>query len=56
MAMRLSADVIARSRRALAEAMPEGTTDRELSIRWAELWYGKDIAERLRARLEVTNR
>ncbi len=52
MAMRLSAEVVARSRRALAESMPRGTTDRELSVRWAELWYGKEIADRLRARLE----
>lgn len=52
MALRLSGDVVARSRRALAESMPKGTTERELAVRWAELWYGKDLADRLRARFE----
>ena len=53
MAMRLSSDVVARSRRALEQSMPPGTTKNDLAIRWAELWYGKAIADRLRVRLEA---
>jgi hypothetical protein len=40
-ALRLSDEVIARSRRAL-----EGQPDARL--RWVELWYGVDLAQRVR--------
>lgn len=41
-ALRLSDDVIARSRRALQEQMP-GATETEVRLRWVELWYGRDV-------------
>jgi hypothetical protein len=46
-ALRLSDDVIRRSRRALAARMP-GATDLEVKLRWVELWYGDELAGRVR--------
>jgi hypothetical protein len=51
MALRLSDDVVRRSRRALAERMP-GAPDEEVRLRWVELWYGAELARRLRDYLE----
>ncbi|MGH7435674.1 MAG: hypothetical protein ACRENE_08365 [Polyangiaceae bacterium] len=42
LAMRLSDEVIARSRRAL-EGQPG-----DARLRWVELWYGPDLARRVR--------
>lgn len=50
LALRLSKDVVDRSRRGLAERMP-GATELDVKLRWVELWYGADLANRVRARL-----
>jgi hypothetical protein len=49
-ALRLSDDVVGRSRRALAASLP-GATELEVKLRWVELWYGAELAERIRAYL-----
>lgn len=46
-ALRLSDDVVRRSRRALAAQMP-GASALEVKLRWVELWYGGDLADRVR--------
>jgi hypothetical protein len=50
MALRLSDEVVARSRRALAAQMP-GASELEVKLRWVELFYGKDLAQRIGTRL-----
>ncbi len=44
MALRLSDEVVARSRRALAAQGRPG----DARLRWVELWYGPDLAQRIR--------
>jgi hypothetical protein len=51
-ALRLSQDVVARSRRALAETMP-GATELEVKLRWVELWYGRELAGEERRYLDA---
>jgi hypothetical protein len=51
LAGRLSDSVIYLSRRALSERSPAGIDALELKLRWAELHYGADLAERIRAYL-----
>lgn len=46
-ALRLSDGVVRRSRRALAQQMP-GASDLEVKLRWVELWYGEELAARVR--------
>ncbi|MBI5481945.1 MAG: hypothetical protein HY906_24030 [Deltaproteobacteria bacterium] len=46
----LSRSVIELSREALRERMP-GATDTEVMLRWVELNYGRELADRLRAYL-----
>jgi hypothetical protein len=50
LALRLSDDVVARSRRALQEQM-QGASEEEVRLRWVELWYGRELANRVRAHL-----
>jgi hypothetical protein len=50
MAMSLSADVIALARAALRRRDP-CASEAELSVRFAELHYGRDVAEGLRQHL-----
>ncbi len=52
LALRLSQEVVVRSRRALAERMP-GASSLEVNLRWVELWYGPDLAARLRQYLSA---
>ncbi len=49
-AVHLSEAVIRRSRRALAERMP-GASELDVKLRWVEIWYGPDLAGRVRRRL-----
>ena len=51
-ALRLSDEVVRRSRAALAERMP-GATDLEVKLRWVELWYGADLAGWVRRQLAI---
>lgn len=51
-ALRLSQDVVARSRRALAETMP-GATELEVKLRWVQLWYGDELAGQVRRYLDA---
>jgi hypothetical protein len=51
LAMGLSATIIGVARRALAQAQPRASA-RELDLRFVELHYGTDLAERLRAELD----
>jgi hypothetical protein len=48
LALALSDSVVRRSRAALAERMP-GASKREVALRWVELWYGAELASRVRA-------
>ena len=52
-ALRLSDEVVRRSRRALMERMP-GASELEVKLRWVELWYGAELAARVRERLTPT--
>jgi hypothetical protein len=47
----LTAFTVNLSRRAIAEANP-GLSQRELDLKFVELSYGRDLAERLRAYLD----
>ncbi len=49
-ALRLSDEVVARSRRALAERM-QGASRTDVLVRWAELFYGEELARRVAERL-----
>jgi hypothetical protein len=49
-ALRLSQDVVERSRRALRNAMP-GATEADVRLRWVELWYGAELAGRIQTYL-----
>ncbi len=49
-ALRLGQDVVELSRRALRKRM-EGASEIEVRLRWVELWYGADLARRVRADL-----
>ena len=51
-ALRLSQDVVERSRRALSDRMP-GASEIDVRLRWVELWYGAALASRIRAYLAV---
>lgn len=48
LALRLTDEAIARSRRAIARVHPEWS-DREVKIEWARIHYGEAVAEKLRA-------
>jgi hypothetical protein len=48
LALRLSSAVIRASRRAIAERHPE-RDEQGVLLRWAELHYGQDLADRVRA-------
>ncbi len=50
LALRLSSSVIRASRRAIAERHPE-LDDEGVRLRWAELHYGQELADRVRAYL-----
>jgi hypothetical protein len=50
LAMRLSSSVIRASRRAIAERHPE-LDEEGVRLLWAEIHYGKDLADRVRAYL-----
>ena len=49
-ALRLSQEVVERSRRALRERMP-GASEIDVRLRWVELWYGAELAARIRSYL-----
>jgi hypothetical protein len=49
-ALRLSTEAIRASRRAIAEAHPH-LDERGVLLRWAELHYGQELADRVRAYL-----
>jgi len=49
-ALRLSDEVTRMSRRALAKTMA-GESEREVLLRWVELWYSKELAAKLRTHL-----
>ena len=51
LALSLSHTVIALSRRALRERMPDAS-ERELLLRWAALHYGEELAGRVRRYLD----
>ncbi len=51
----LSTTVIELSRRALKARMP-GASDTAVAIRWLELHYGEDLAQRVAQRLEADRR
>jgi hypothetical protein len=51
LALSLSHDVIAMSRRALRERMP-GASERDVLLRWVSLCYGHDLAARVTACLD----
>lgn len=55
MALRLSDEVIALSRRAIARSFSE-LNDADQRLKFVELQYGKDLAERLGAWLAVRGR
>jgi hypothetical protein len=46
-ALRLSQEVVERSRRALRARMP-AASESDVRLRWVELWYGADLAARIR--------
>jgi hypothetical protein len=49
-ALRLSAAVKEMSLRAIAKANPD-YSEQEVKLKWAEIHYGKDLADRVRAYL-----
>jgi hypothetical protein len=51
----LTATVLHLSRRAIAETDPS-LSEREVLLRWAEVHYGRDLAGRVRRRLEEWDR
>lgn len=49
-ALRLSQEVVERSRRALSEQVP-GVSQSDVLLRWVDLWYGRDLGVRLRSHM-----
>jgi hypothetical protein len=52
MCRRMTAEVLALSRRALARARPE-LTPAELSLEWIAIHYGRDLADAMRRRVRA---